>query len=141
MIQTANGEVKFKKDHKALLIHGLALLLALALFLVMQRLGAVTKFARGSEATYEGVVSDRAYSTIDQNDRWAESREYICLSLLGSEPDGICIWAASDKAPDRSKYSFPANIQAGDHVIITAAKEVGTGLMVVKDVKIICHGT
>jgi hypothetical protein len=117
-------------------MYGLALLLALVAFLVIYRLGDVTKFVDGSEVVYEGVVSDRAYSTIDQNDRWAENREYLGLSLTGSEPDGICIWAASDKAPDRSKYSFPQNLEVGDFVKVTAAEEVGTGLMVVLDVEV-----
>lgn len=134
MIQTENGEIELKKDCKTILMYGLALLLALVTFLVIYRLGDVTKFARGTEVVYEGVVSDRAYSTIDQNDRWAENREYLGLSLTGSEPDGICIWAASDKAPDRSKYSFPQDVEVGDLVRVTAAEEVGTGLMVVQEV-------
>lgn len=134
MIQTANGEIEIKKDYKKTATYALAFILALAAFLVIHRIGDVTKFVDGSEVVYEGVVSDRAYSTIDQNDRWAENREYLGLSLTGSEPDGICIWAASDKAPDRSKYSFPQNLEVGDFVKVTAAEEVGTGLMVVLDV-------
>lgn len=137
MIQTANGEIELKKDRKTILIYGLALLLALALFLVMHRMGAVTKFVDGSEIVYEGVVADRAYSTIDQDNRWAENREYLGLSLANSELGGICIWAASDKAPDRKKYSFPGELEVGYLIRITAAEEVGTGLMVVQDVEVI----
>lgn len=139
MIQTANGEIELKKDRRTILVYGLALVLALAAFLVIHRIGDVTKFASGTEIVYEGVVSDRAYSTVDQNDRWAENREYLGLSLANPELDGICIWAASDKAPDRKKHSFPQDVKVGDLVRVTAAEEVGTGLMVVLDAEVVSH--
>ncbi|MBQ6899722.1 MAG: hypothetical protein IJN72_02685 [Firmicutes bacterium] len=137
MIQTANGEIEIKKDYKKVIMYALAFLLALGAFLVIHRLGDVTKFVEGTEVVYEGVVSDRAYDLTDWNSPariFAESREYLGLSLVNSDLDGICIWAASDKAPDRSKYGFPREVEIGDHVIVTAAEEVGTGLLVVQEV-------
>ena len=140
MIQMANGEIELKKDRKTVVIYVLAFLLALVAFLVIQRAGAVTKFVEGSEVVYEGVVSDRAYDCTDWNAPariFAESREYLGIQLTNSELKGVCIWAASDKAPDRSKYSFPQEVEIGDLVRITAAEEVGTGLLVVVEAEII----
>jgi len=140
MIQTANGEIEIKKDRRHLLIYALAFLLALAVFLVIHRLGDVTKFVDGTEVVYEGVVSDRAYDLTDWNAPariFAESREYLGISLVGSDNHGICIWAASDKAPDRKKYGFPHEVEVGDLVRVTAAEEVGTGLLVVQKVEVI----
>lgn len=139
MIQTQNGEIEIKKDYKKAAMYALAFLLALGAFLVIYRIGAVTKFVDGSQAIYEGVVSDSASTGIPVSSspfyRKYDTRNYIGLNL--NDGTGLCIYSASYKAPDRKKYGFPRGLSTGDMVRITAAEEVGTGLMVVQDVQIL----
>ncbi|MBQ4650245.1 MAG: hypothetical protein IJB73_06040 [Firmicutes bacterium] len=131
-----DGEIEFRKDYKKKLVYALALLLALTIFLLILRVGAVTKFVEGSRTVYEGVVTDHAMTSIplvsdnpfyEMND----TRGYICLELENG--DEICIYSASGKAPDRRKYTFPDDLYVGSRVVVTAAEEVGTGLMVVQE--------
>lgn len=133
-----DGEIEFRKDYKKKFIYGMALVLALAVFLLMMGIGAVTKFVEGSLTVYEGTVTDIGMTGIplvSGNPFYEadDTRGYIGLTLENG--DGLCIYTASEKAPDRRRYRFPDHITIGDQVAVTAAKEVGTGLMVVLDVK------
>ena len=118
----------------------LALVVALVVFLAIMRAGHATKFVEGSRTVYEGSVDDlgmTATSLISGNPFFEiyDTRGYMGLTLEnGSE---LCIYTASEKAPDRHRYTFPDSLSVGDHVKITAAKEVGTGLMVVLDTEVL----
>ena len=134
-----DGEIEFRKDHKKKIVYGLALVLALVAFLAVVRVGAVTKFVEGSRTVYEGVVADCGITGIplvSGNPFYEadDTRGYIGLTLENG--DGLCIYTASEKAPDRRRYQFPDGITVGDRVVVTAAEEIGTGLMIVLDVDV-----
>jgi len=77
--------------------------------------GCSGKLIEGSEVTYQGIVTDRGMSVVNEGDR--QGRAYITIST--AEDKALCFWLGM-------KCETSANI--GDNVIIESAMEERTNL-------------
>ena len=134
-MEIINGEIVPYRDKEKQWRYITAFLLALAAIVLLLLISQTSRFEEGSLITREGTVTDVGMTGIPMvpgNPFYepADAREYIIIDNGDGE---TAVFSASPKASDRRKYSLPKGISPGDRVKITAAKEIGTGLMVVQE--------
>ena len=99
-------------------------LIILVTILSILTLTGCSRIVEGTEITRQGILTDRAMSTVS-NAAFAESRAYITVTYENGEAD--CYWAAKGD-------SFPDTLALGDTVEVKSGIEEGSGLLVVIEV-------
>ena len=98
----------------------IALLLIIVMLLSLAACG--NKLVEGSEKTYYGVVTDRAMSVVNEDDR--QGRAYISIT---TDSEDILFWLARD---------CETNAKIGDKVIVESAIEKQTNLLVATSITV-----